>query len=94
MVRMSNAGYGNYEFHHDTFSRMLTDSFHDHEEVRFLKPPHTNGTCYAYMGLAINGASVSDPVWSCIRQTWEEKKVVRLQYRTGVAWDAVTVGWI
>jgi hypothetical protein len=77
----------------DVFTRLLTGQIWDEEEVRYLRPTSYINT-WAYVGVAKSGASPLDPVWSCIRRSYDGRgKIYRDQFRESIAWTDVESGW-
>lgn len=75
------------------FGRILNEQFNDNEEVRFLKPM-SYANSFEYCGVALAGSLTSDPVWTCLRCSYDNNgRKNRYQIRTGVIWDNVTQGW-
>lgn len=88
--RLGNGKTGTIEL--DAFTRMLNNEIYDTEEMRLERPVgYEYG--YEYMGLALSGSSPSEPVWCCIRRTWLNKTVIRIQYKSEVIWDFKWIGW-
>ncbi len=78
----------------DVFTRIMNGQFWDEEEVRYDRPSSYINT-WAYVGLATSGTSVLDPVWSCVRRSYDgQGKVYRDQFRTKVAWSERANGWV
>ena len=77
----------------DTFTRIIKGEFWDFEEVRYDRPSAYSNS-FAYVGVATQGSSILEPVWSCIRRTYDENgKVVRDQFRQNIAWSDRFTGW-
>lgn len=78
----------------DVFTRIMQGEFWDEEEVRYDRPASYVNT-WAYVGLAAKGASVLDPVWACVRRSYNANgKVYRDQFRENIAWNERANGWI
>ncbi len=76
----------------NVFTRLLEGEIYDFEEIRKDSPlDYTDG--YEYVGLAPSGSSIADPVWSCIRFTWENSRKTRMQYKADMTWNNRTQGW-
>lgn len=76
----------------DTFTRILNGQILNTEELRLEKPAVYDGT-FEYVGLAIAGSDIADPVWSVVRTTWVYKCRTRIEFRSGVAWIDKHLGW-
>ena len=48
---------------------------------------------FRYHGVAADGTATSSATWRAVRFTKSGDAIVRVQYRTGVAWDDVELGW-
>src|SRR5688572_23789035 len=77
----------------NNFGRILNGQVRDTEEVR------KDFACidcdgYEYVAYGPAGANVNDTVWLCVRRTWENKVVIRTQYRENIAWSNRAEGWI
>ena len=76
----------------DVFTRLLKGEIYDTEEVRKESPSdYSNG--FEYVGVALSGSSIYDPVWNCCRCTWESFKKTRIQFRKNISWDQKDLGW-
>lgn len=77
----------------DVFTRLMNGLIWDEEEVRYDRPDSYRNT-WAYVGLAKAGSSVLDPVWSCIRRSYDGRgKVYRDQFRANMVWNDRANGW-
>lgn len=78
----------------DIFTRIMNGEFWDEEEVRYDKPQILiNGL--AYVGVANAGSSVIDPVWACVRRTYDANgRSARDQFREKIAWIDRANGWL
>lgn len=78
----------------DVFTRIMRGEFWDEEEVRYDRPSDYRNA-WAYIGVAVAGASPLDPVWSCVRRAYDANgKVYRDQFRSNVCWTERTNNWI
>jgi hypothetical protein len=76
-----------------TFTRLLSGHVLNDEEVR-RDIPLTFSSAYAYVAIGPAGASPLDPVWACIRTSYDANgRSSRVQYREAVAWSDRTIGW-
>ncbi len=78
----------------DVFTRIMNGEFWDEEEVRYDRPSSYCNT-WAYVGLARAGSSILDPVWACVRRSYDANgKVYRDQFKANMAWSERANGWI
>ncbi len=77
----------------DIFTRIMNCEFYDEEEVRYDRPDNYINTA-AYIGVALAGSSILDPVWACVRRLYDGRgKVYRDQFRMKMAWNDRANGW-
>ncbi len=91
----TNLGYGKQAIvEMDVFTRIMKGEFWDDEEVRYLRPLNYRNS-FAYVGLAPSGSSVLDPVWSCVRRSYDANgKCYRDQFQSNIPWVEVENNWI
>lgn len=76
----------------DVFTRILNNQIYDTEEMRVEKPiNYLFG--YEYVAIALSGADTDKPIWACVRRTWLDNHVTRIQYKSDVTWDFKSIGW-
>lgn len=76
------------------FARINAKQYDDTEEVRFDIPvSKVNGVIY--VGVAPSGSLESSSVWMVVRTDFDSNgNPNRQRYRSGVAWDSRTTGWV
>lgn len=90
-IRLGYGKTGTVEL--DVFTRLLNNQLYDNEEIRVDRPVDLTAD-FEYVAVATAGSSPDDPVWSCIRRSWINKHVVRIQYQSGIPWTYKELGWI
>lgn len=84
--RLGNGQAALYET--ETFTRMMKGEVLDSEEIRkYWAGP------YEYTCLAPLGTPIDDPIWSAVRTTWLNNKIVRVQYQENMTYSNITDGW-
>ena len=79
----------------DIFTRMLREEIYDYEEVRLVQPSYgAYWNTFSYMGLAIAGSPIDQPVWNVIRKTIDGGgRTSRIQFRENIKWTEYALGW-
>jgi hypothetical protein len=78
----------------DTFTRIMRCQYWDTEEVRY-DPPSSYINNWSYVAVAPSGSSILDPVWACVRRSYDARgKVFRDQFRKNIAWSERFNNWI
>lgn len=78
-------------YHHELFQKVLNKRVDVGEELRIDAEPESESI---YIGIALDGAPTSEPVWNVVRFYLSASGTPnRVRFRSYVRWDQRTSGW-